>query len=133
MKYDQDNDMLVPTESFIDPRKSEVIMKIANKRGVAAEVIMNDVKARAGVYDYAVQLFRKTADKKLLAMRTLVELNMKYLQLVDESIRAYGSVEYGFVEERAKSWLNDFAKVECKKNSNEENGLCETVQGIAET
>ena len=130
MRYDQDSDMLVASEKLLKPEKSEVICKIANKRGVGPEVILKDVETRAEVYAYAVELFRKTGDRKLLAMKVMIGLNQKYLRLVDESIAEFGKADYDFVADGAKEWLDDYAKNKVRIGIAED-GLRKTVQGLA--
>jgi len=130
MRYDQDSDMLVASEKLLKPKESEVICKIASKRGVEPEVILKDIETRAAAYAYAVGLFRKTSDRKLLAMKAMIGLNQKYLQLVDESIAEFGRVDYGFVAEGVKEWLDDYAKNKIRIEI-AENGLREAVQGLA--
>ncbi len=110
MGYDRSVDELLPSPAMKDPRKSQVICKIANKRGVKPSVIMRDVEARADAYRHAVALYNKTKNPKLLSMKAIVGLNHKYLQLVDESIRDFGKADYGFVAAEAKGWISDLAK-----------------------
>jgi hypothetical protein len=130
MRYDQDSDMLVASEKLLKPKESEVLCKIANKRGVGPEVILKDVETRAEVYAYVVELFRKTGDRKLLAMKVMIGLNQKYLRLVDESIAEFGKADYGFVADGSKGWLDDCAKNKVRIGIAED-GLRKTVQGLA--
>lgn len=109
MNYNQDSDMLELSERLENPAKSEVLCKIAGKRGVGPETVMQDVRARAEVYKYAVDLFKKIGDRKLLSMKTMVGLNREYLKLVDRSLAETGTIDYKLVAGSVKEWLDDIA------------------------
>jgi len=132
MGYNKDTDLLETCDILERPEKSEVMCKIAGKRGVKPGVILDDVEARAGVYEYAVDLFRERNDKKLLALTTMVGLNQRYSQLVDQSIVDLGKVDYGFVSEGAREWLDNYSKNKIKVEIKTENGLREGVQGVTD-
>ncbi len=106
MRYDQDRDMLVAGESLRKPERSEVVCKIARRRGVKPKSVLEDVNARADVYGYALELSGKTGDKKLLGLRSMVGLNQEYSRLVDESLRDSKKADYDLVAEGVKGWLN---------------------------
>jgi len=132
MSYDRESDRLVMGKSMKHPDESEVIQKMAGKRGVAAIEILEDIEARADAYEYAVGLFRKTEDKRFLSMKTMVSLNQRYLQLVDESIAAGGRADYGFVLDGITKWLNDYARGEKKIEIKAKDGLRGAMQEVAQ-
>jgi type IV secretory pathway ATPase VirB11/archaellum biosynthesis ATPase len=114
MKYDKDSDMLVAGPKLESPGESEVIRKIADKRGVGAENVLEDIKARASAYEYAVELYRKTGDECRLSMETMVALNQRYLKLLDENMLESGRIDYAAALDGIKVWLGQ----EWDKNAN---------------
>lgn len=137
MRYDQDRDELVADEKLEKPEKSEVICKIARRRGVKPDAILADISARTEAYGHAVGLFRETRDKRLLGLRTMVGLNQRYSQLVDESIKEFGQADYGFVAEGVKKWLDSRSRdmvggvdASVVRIETAKNGLRETVQEL---
>jgi len=106
MGYDQDDDSLAEEENLKKPERSEVIRKIAGRRGLRPKSILADIKARAEAYGHAVELFKKTGDRRLLTLKTMIDLNQRYLQLVDDSIEEYGRPDYQYVAESAIEWLD---------------------------
>ena len=133
MRYDRNLDQLVPGDILKNPEKSEVLCKIAGKRGVAPGGILEDIHTRASAYEYAVDLFRERKDKKLLSMETQIALNLKYSQLVDESILESGKADYHFVLDGILSWLDECARgVKIEIKVEKENGIRETMQGLGD-
>jgi len=94
MKYDSSKDMLVPSETLLNPKKSEVLSLIADKRGSTPEQVLQDIKCRGRVYEYIVETARKTKNKRLLEMSGLVENNKLYRSIIDQEIRKGGEVDY---------------------------------------
>lgn len=106
MGYDRDSDLLRPCDGL---RDSQVISRIAGKRGVSPRTVLDDIEARAEAYAHAVGLFKETGDRGLLSMRTMVGMNRRYLELVDESIES-GGADYGLALDGIKGWLEDRAQ-----------------------
>jgi type IV secretory pathway ATPase VirB11/archaellum biosynthesis ATPase len=134
MEYDQKKDLLVASQNLGNPEKSEVLSKIARKRGVEPRDILQDIEARAGAYGHAVELFRKTGDRRLLSMKMMVALNQRYSRLVDDSIAEYGKAEYDYVSDRILSWLDDCAQNRIKNIDIEiktKDGLQEPMPGLS--
>jgi len=126
MSYDQEKDMLVAGERLRKPEKSEVICKIARRRGVKPKNILEDINARADGYSYALELSKKTGDRKLLGLRSMVGLNREYSRLVDESLRDSKKADYDLVAEGVKKWLNQ-GRGSVRIGTKNEDGLRETV------
>jgi type IV secretory pathway ATPase VirB11/archaellum biosynthesis ATPase len=127
MSYDQEKDMLVAGERLRKPEKSEVICKIARRRGMKPKNILEDINARADVYGYALELAGKMGDRKLLGLRSMVGLNQEYARLVDESLRDSKKADYDLVAEGVKKWLTRGQR-SVRIGTKNEDGLRETVQ-----
>jgi hypothetical protein len=110
MEYDQGSDLTVSAKVLRKPENSEVICKIAGKRGVSAGEVLEDVQTRAAAYEYAVELFRETGNRRLLELENMVGINRKYLQLIDSSIRDFGKVDYEFVLDEMTEWISKEAR-----------------------
>jgi type IV secretory pathway ATPase VirB11/archaellum biosynthesis ATPase len=108
MRYDRESDMLVAGDILKTPEKSEVICKIAEKRGVKTKEVLDDIYARAGAYEHAVRLYGDRKDKNLLSMKTMIALNQKYSRLVDKSISEFGRANYGFVLDEITDWFDRY-------------------------
>ncbi len=132
MTYDRETDELVASDNLENPHKSEVIGKIAEKRGAGPEDILEDIRARAKAYGHVVRLSGKSGDKRLLSMKTMVGLNQRYLQLVDESIRLRGGADYDYVAEQILGWIDDYAQNKVKIEIVSNDGLCGAVQEVAQ-
>ncbi len=134
MNYDRRLDQLVIGETLRYPERSDVICRIAAKRGVTPAEILKDIEARGNAYGYAVRLFWKTGDKGLLSLRTMVDLNHRYLELVDESIAAKGKADYNYILDRIIRWLDEYARKRThgkgagKYGIEPQDGLCRDVQ-----
>jgi type IV secretory pathway ATPase VirB11/archaellum biosynthesis ATPase len=127
MRYDRESDMLVAGDILKTPRKSEVICKIAEKRGVKPEEVLDDIYSRAGAYDHAVRLYGDRKDKRLLSMKTMIVLNQNYSRLVDRSIKEFGKANYGFVLDEITDWLDGYnGGIEV----NLKDGLRKDMQGL---
>jgi archaeal flagellar protein FlaI len=107
MAYDRKSDMLEACDNLNNPEKSELLSRIAGKRGVAAKAVLSDINARAQSYSHAVALSSEVDG--MLSVKTMVALNREYLRLVDESILKFGSADYDFVGEESIAWLDRLA------------------------
>jgi hypothetical protein len=132
MAYDQEKDLLVAGERLKKPEKSEVIRKIAGRRGVRPRTILADIEARASAYSRAVELFKISGDRKLLSLKMMAALNQKYSQLVDEGIKESGKADYDFVAEKILEWLEGCSSGRVKIEILAKDGLRKGMQEVGQ-
>ncbi len=98
MRYDRGEDKLVEGERMLNPGESEILQKVATRRGIPVESVLEDIKARGRILEGIVQVSRETGNEKLLSVDNMVALNQMYTKLVDAGIKE-GKLHYNKIAE----------------------------------
>lgn len=105
MRYNAKKDELLLLEDQI--KESDLFSKIMELRGMGYEEIWAEIKARAFTKQYLVDLKREHDVPELLEAKYTVPAHNKFLLLKEESIEKHGSVDYKWVLDEWKTWVNE--------------------------
>jgi len=108
MVYDPDSDSLQPTKELTDPRKSDVLSKIARRRGVPPARIFEDIRTRSRVYRAVVDAYGLYGDEALLELKTMVDVNKAYTYCIDKVLKELGEVDYTAVFSEWSVWFERY-------------------------
>lgn len=105
MRYDASKDELQLMEDEI--KESDLFSKIMKLRGIGYEEIWAEIKARAFTKKYLVDLKRQHGVPEILEGVYTVPAHNKFLLFKEESIEQFGHVDYDWVLEQWKNWVNE--------------------------
>ena len=105
MLYDARKDALELVEENL--KESELFSKIMKLRGLSYEQMWAEIKARAFVKEYLVQLKRRYKVPEILEGRYTVPAHNKFLLLKEQSIEEHGEPVYEEILEEWKKWVEE--------------------------
>ena len=108
MRYSAKEDELLLLEDQI--KESDLFAKIMDLRGLSYEDIWAEIRARAYTKQYLVDLKNKHGVSELLEATYTVPAHNKFLLLKERSIEQFGSVDYSWVLDEWKRWVEVFLK-----------------------
>jgi archaeal flagellar protein FlaI len=111
MYYDSEKDELSVPEGF-QPDKSQIIRFIAGRRGTTPRQVWKDIENRASMYEKMIASYKKNGIHELLEMQSVVDMNKKYISLVDDQRRknggSYRNIDYDQVYSQWLEWAEGF-------------------------
>lgn len=120
MRYDSAKDRLVLAKDF-KPERSQIISFIAKRRGVTPEQVWKDVETRAKMYEKLSGEWQESGLHGILEMNAVVDMNKKYISLIEDQRRENGgkyvNVDYGRAYSDWAKWAADYiGELKSRKN-----------------
>jgi len=113
MIYDSAKDCLDLSTGF-DPKNSQVIKLIADRRGTSPDHVWKEVTVRSRMYEKIVEWHRETNLHEALEMKAFADLHKKYLSMVDDQRYRdggrYRNVDYEKIFDKWSSWAEKYMK-----------------------
>jgi flagellar protein FlaI len=110
-RYDSEKDGLTLAKDF-RPERSQIIKFIANRRGVTPQQVWKDVETRTRMYDLLSAEYREKGIHEVLEMKAVVDMNKKYISLVEDQRREnsgrYNDVDYDQAYDAWAKWSREY-------------------------
>jgi flagellar protein FlaI len=87
-------------------KKSELLPKLANKRGLKLADILKDIRARADAKQFLVDMKNKQNIPELLEAKYTVPANDKWLLILERQREIHGAVDFEEATEEWEEWVN---------------------------
>lgn len=100
-------DVAKDSQTFLEQnvKKSEMLPKLAKRRGMKIADIMVDIKARADVKQFTLDMKNKQNIPELLEAKYTVPANDKWLLILEKQREIHGSVDFPEAIEEWQDWV----------------------------
>jgi hypothetical protein len=113
MKYDTSTDKLA-LQANSRLQKSHVLKKIAERRGVNAKNILDEIEIRAKMYEQIIAWASESKLKEILEINAAVAFGKKFISLIDDERRKdsgrYVSIQLDAVYKKWGEWGAEYVK-----------------------
>jgi archaeal flagellar protein FlaI len=106
MNYDSFEDSLKADDALLNG-ESDVLKKIADKRGTDIQSVLDDINARSRIYKKVLDFHEQNAMDGILEIGAMIDINSAYCRCVD-SVLQDGNIDYGQVVERWETWFFNY-------------------------